>query len=240
MNQKQQLQLTPLDGIRYFTPPAGYLLSGRDGLVAIPWEGKPAIPLLEEDFAALGSDGQPDYDMVGRGIYQTLRLNPECGGAAEYATVLKDAYPHIVSELGGQIIMLEAKEVDTELQCQFHFILPAVRGLVRECEISFVAAELGDVAFDFVHFHLNVTVGVGSVVRDLADNPVHLRCAIICPFIDRHLASSDRHDPISAGILAEHSVNIEFLVIGMDKHRGDAWRKGSEFGAVLSHDDELG
>jgi hypothetical protein len=51
--------------------------------------------------------------MVGRGIYQALRLNPDCAGAAVYAAVLKDAYPHIVSELGGQIIMLEAREVDT-------------------------------------------------------------------------------------------------------------------------------
>jgi tetratricopeptide (TPR) repeat protein len=113
MNQKQQLQPTPLVGIRYFTPPDDYLLRGRDGLVAILWKGKPPIPLLEEDFTSAEASGAPDYDMVGRGIYQTLRLNPDCVGAAGYAAVLKDAYPHIVSELGGQIIMLEAREVDT-------------------------------------------------------------------------------------------------------------------------------
>ena len=113
MNHTQQFQQTPLDGIIYFTPPDDYLLLGRDGMVAILWEGKPPIPLLAEDFAALETVGVPDYDMVGRGIYQTLRLNPECAGAAGYAAVLKDAYPHIVSDLGGQIIMLEAKEVDT-------------------------------------------------------------------------------------------------------------------------------
>jgi tetratricopeptide (TPR) repeat protein len=112
MNYKQT-QPTQLPGIRYFTPPNDYLLSGRDGLVAILWEGKPPIPLLEDDFAALEASTVPDYDMVGRGIYQALRLNPDCSGAAEYAKVLKEAYPHIVSELGGQIIMLEAKEVDT-------------------------------------------------------------------------------------------------------------------------------
>ena len=113
MNMDEQIKPTPLDGITYLTPPPDYLLSGRDGLVAILWEGKPAIPLLEEDFTSLGASGLPDYDMVGRGIYQALRLNPECIGASAYATVLKDAYPHIVSELGGQIIMLEAKEIDT-------------------------------------------------------------------------------------------------------------------------------
>jgi tetratricopeptide (TPR) repeat protein len=113
MSQKQQLQPTPLDGIRYFTPPDDYQLSGRDGMVAILWAGKPPIPLLEEDFSSAEASGAPDYDMVGRGIYQTLRLNPDCAGAAGYAAVLKEAYPHIVSELGGQIIMLEAREVDT-------------------------------------------------------------------------------------------------------------------------------
>lgn len=113
MNSAEQGQPTPLDGIRYFTPPTGYQLSGRDGLVAILWADRPAIPLLEEDFAALAAGETPDYDMVGRGIYLALRLNPDCAGAARYADVLKDAYPHIISELGGQIIMLEARDVDT-------------------------------------------------------------------------------------------------------------------------------
>lgn len=113
MNRKQQIQPTALAGIRYFTPPDDYLLRGRDGLVAILWGENPPIPLLEEDYAAAEEIGGPDYDMVGRGIYQALRLNPDCVGAARYAAVLKDAYPHIVSDLGGQIIMLEAREVDT-------------------------------------------------------------------------------------------------------------------------------
>jgi tetratricopeptide (TPR) repeat protein len=113
MSHKLHLQPTPLDGIRYYTPPDDYQLSGRDGLVSILWAGKPPIPLLEEDFIAMETSGAPDYDMVGRGIYLALRLNPDCVGAIGYASVLKDAYPHIVSELGGQIIMLEAREIDT-------------------------------------------------------------------------------------------------------------------------------
>ncbi|GFE62074.1 hypothetical protein [Geobacter sp. AOG2] len=112
MNTADASTPTPLNGISYFTPPTGYILSGRDGRVVIPWDGKPPIPLLDEDLASV-QDGAPGYDMVGRGIYQALRLDPECAHAAEYAAVLKDAYPHIVSELGGQIIMLDAKDVDT-------------------------------------------------------------------------------------------------------------------------------
>ncbi|MDD2853748.1 MAG: tetratricopeptide repeat protein [Desulfuromonadaceae bacterium] len=104
---------TPAAGIAYFTPPADYQLSGRDGMVAITWNDRPPIPLLDEDFVFLEGVEVPDYDMVGRGIYQLLRLDPDCTGADVYAGILKDAYPHIISELGGQIIMLEAKEVDT-------------------------------------------------------------------------------------------------------------------------------
>lgn len=101
------------NNICHFTPPPGYILTGRDGLVHIPWGGRPPIPLLEEDYPAVIAGSLPDYDMVGRGIYQALRHDPECPEAAEYAALLKEAYPHIVSELGGQIIMLDAKEVDT-------------------------------------------------------------------------------------------------------------------------------
>lgn len=113
MNSSHTHLPTKLDGIRYFTPPDGFILSGRDGMVNIPWDGKPPMPLLTEDFPAGEESVSPDYDMVGRGIYHALRLNPACNGAEEYAAVLKEAYPHIISELGGQIIMLDAKEVDT-------------------------------------------------------------------------------------------------------------------------------
>ncbi len=106
-------QPTPLGGIRYFTPPDGFTLTGRDGRVNIPWVGRPPIPLLDEDYPAAEEQGAPGYDMVGRGIYQALRLNPDCAFAPEYAKILRDAYPHVVSELGGQIVMLDARDVDT-------------------------------------------------------------------------------------------------------------------------------
>lgn len=106
-------QNTHKDSILHFTPPAGYVLTGRDGLVNIPWLDKPPIPLLDTDYQAVAAGGTPDYDMVGRGIYQALRLDPDCADAAAYAAVLKEAYPHVVSDLGGQIIMLNAKEIDS-------------------------------------------------------------------------------------------------------------------------------
>ncbi|HEY3308830.1 MAG TPA: hypothetical protein VGJ93_10295 [Desulfuromonadaceae bacterium] len=113
MKNTEETKTTPLAGIRYLTPPEGYVLTGRDGRVDISWSGRPPIPLLEEDYALVEQSGRPDYDMVGRGLYQALRINPECANASEYASVLREAYPHIISELGGQIIMLDAREVDT-------------------------------------------------------------------------------------------------------------------------------
>lgn len=113
MNSSNTQMPTKLDGIRYFTPPCGFVLTGRDGMVSIPWDGRPPMPLLTEDFPTGEESVVPDYDMLGRGIYHALRLNPACNCAEEYAAILKEAYPHIISELGGQIIMLDAKEVDT-------------------------------------------------------------------------------------------------------------------------------
>ena len=144
MSNSDVTQPTPLEGIRYFFPPDGYLLTARDGRVNILWDTALPIPILEEDFSIAEAGGTPDYDMVGRGIYQALRLNPDCAKAAEYADLLKDAYPHIISELGGQIIMLDAKEVDTPyLDRKINFLKimvlldPNNAGLCREIARTF-------------------------------------------------------------------------------------------------------
>lgn len=91
-------------------PAADAMLWGRDGRVSIPCEDLP-LPLLEEDFAALAGSF-PDYDAVGRGIYQALRLNPDCACASRYAALLKDAYPHLLAELATNMAMLQKKDVE--------------------------------------------------------------------------------------------------------------------------------
>lgn len=106
------LEPTPLTGISYFQPAAGYRLTGRDGAVDLAWDDLP-IPLVDDDYRAVLESGTPDYDQVGRGIFQALRINPDCAFAAQYAAVLQKAYPHIIAEIGGEAIMLDAKEVDT-------------------------------------------------------------------------------------------------------------------------------
>ena len=102
--------LTPIPGIRYYEPPVDAILAGRDGRISIPYGGIP-VPLLEDDFTAL--DGPyPSYDAVGRGIYQLLRANPDAVLSDRYAMLLKEAYPHYLSELASHIIMLDHKDVE--------------------------------------------------------------------------------------------------------------------------------
>ena len=102
---------TPLDGISYFQPPADFHITGRDGRVNIPWEFP--IPLAEESYRAALEHGAPSYDQIGQGMFFALRQNPDCTYGIDYARVLQSGYPHIIAEIGGEAIMLDAKEVDS-------------------------------------------------------------------------------------------------------------------------------
>ncbi|GFO60793.1 hypothetical protein GMST_31180 [Geomonas silvestris] len=100
---------TPLPGIVYFTPPPEAVVTGLDGKVELKVGNLP-LPLLEQDFLALS--GELGYDALGRGIYQALRSDPGCLNAQEYARLLKEGYPHYLSELASHILMLGEKEVE--------------------------------------------------------------------------------------------------------------------------------
>jgi tetratricopeptide (TPR) repeat protein len=73
--------------------------------------GSCPVPLLEQDFQALDGE-EPGYDALGRGIYQALRSDPGCHNCQKYAELLKEGYPHYVSELASHIIMLGEKDVE--------------------------------------------------------------------------------------------------------------------------------
>lgn len=73
--------------------------------------GPGPLPLLEADFEALEGE-LPGYDAVGRGIYQALRTDPDCVDNKRYASLLKEGYPHYVSELASHILMLGEKDVE--------------------------------------------------------------------------------------------------------------------------------
>jgi hypothetical protein len=100
---------TPLDGISYFQPPADFHLTGRDGRVNMTWELP--IPLAEESYRAAVEHGAPSYDQIGQGMFQALRQNPDCTYGVRLCAGTATGYPHIIAEIGGEAIMLDAKEV---------------------------------------------------------------------------------------------------------------------------------
>jgi tetratricopeptide (TPR) repeat protein len=67
------------------------------------------LPVNQADFI---EGERPTDEQIGTGLYNYLRRFPDCPLNEAYARVLKDAYPYYISDLGSQIIMLEAKEVD--------------------------------------------------------------------------------------------------------------------------------
>ena len=103
-------KVTPIDGVRYLVPPDDAVLTARDGKVSLECGDVP-IPLLIEDYEALDAP-YPSYDAVGRGIYQALRTNPDCRFGERYARILRDFYPHYISEIATNLLMLDSKDVE--------------------------------------------------------------------------------------------------------------------------------
>ncbi len=100
----------PLDPVEYafWLPEAGLTITtGPDNQeIDVP---QILLPLHVAD---LQKSPKPSEKMIGEGIYDYLRRFPDCPNNTEYARILKAAYPFYISDLGSQIIMLEAKEVD--------------------------------------------------------------------------------------------------------------------------------
>jgi tetratricopeptide (TPR) repeat protein len=101
---------TPVAGIRYFLIPEGVEVTGLDQKVRIAGGDLP-LPLLEADHTAAAGT-LPTYDAIGRGLFHLLRANPDCAFGERYARLLQEGYPHYISELASQILMLDKKDID--------------------------------------------------------------------------------------------------------------------------------
>lgn len=55
---------------------------------------------------------RPDDDALGAGIYEYLRRYPDCEEGYYLVNLLRDAYPHYLSDIASQVIMIEEKDVD--------------------------------------------------------------------------------------------------------------------------------
>lgn len=67
------------------------------------------LPLNRSDL----DEGEPSDSAIGQGVYDYLRRYPDCLHNREYAELLRDAFPHLLSDLAAHAILLDAKDVDS-------------------------------------------------------------------------------------------------------------------------------
>ncbi len=92
---------------QFYTPPADRKVTIGADEQQIPL---PQIPLPVEVAAAVPEE--PSDKLIGTSLYNYLRRFPDCPRAEDYAQLLQQAFPYYLADIGAQIIMLEAKEVD--------------------------------------------------------------------------------------------------------------------------------
>ena len=99
-------QEEPLDSkqFHFWLPPKGMTLTTGDGAEAAV--AQIPLPLKTED---LSEEENPTEKAIGEGLYAYLCRFPECQHAGEYARILQQAYPFLISDIGSQLILLDMK-----------------------------------------------------------------------------------------------------------------------------------
>lgn len=67
------------------------------------------LPIKLDDLAG----GDPSDAAIGQGIYDYLRQFPDCPHNTLYAELLQEAFPHFLTDLAAQVVLLDAKDVET-------------------------------------------------------------------------------------------------------------------------------
>jgi len=72
----------------------------------------PQVPLpIRKDLFAAADEAGPGDVAIGTSIYEYLRRYPDCQYNREYAELLREAYPHYITDLASQAVMLGHKDV---------------------------------------------------------------------------------------------------------------------------------
>ena len=58
-------------------------------------------------------EGDPEDAAIGQGVYDYLRQFPDCPHNTVYANLLQQAFPHYLTDLASQAVLLDAKDVET-------------------------------------------------------------------------------------------------------------------------------
>jgi len=91
----------------FWTPGPGDGIRVGPEKILVPLELRP-LPVHRDEWTG----GRPGDDAIGRGIFDFLKWAPDAPEAPYFAELLRDAFPHYLAEIGSQVLMLDAKEVD--------------------------------------------------------------------------------------------------------------------------------
>lgn len=101
-------RLSPLAvNFTLWQPPKGHVVQTGAEMTEFLLPSIP-LPVLSVEL----EDELPSDDAIGSGIYDYLRQFPSCPYNNEYAALLRDVWPHYISDLSAMILMLDHKEVD--------------------------------------------------------------------------------------------------------------------------------
>ena len=165
--------LTPLAAnFTLWSPPEGRTVqSGAESidflLPAIP------LPIQTSDLVT----GSPTDNVIGSSIYDYLRQFPDCPYSSEYAVLLRDVWPHYISDLSAMILMLDHKEVDapyvrrkiTGMQILL-LLNPDNPGLLIQLGISYYDLALNFVELNNCRSHLTKAINYFSAADMIVQN----------------------------------------------------------------------
>lgn len=125
----------PLDPLEFcfWNAPADMTLSiAEDEEIKVP---QIPLPIKITD---MRESGMPTEKAIGDGLYDYLCRFPFCLHAADYAKILQQAYPFLISDIGSQLILLDFKNV-------------APDGLKRKIALLTILNYLGSDNFGLLH-----------------------------------------------------------------------------------------
>jgi tetratricopeptide (TPR) repeat protein len=96
----------------FWLPPEGYTIHVGPEQQPV---GLPPVPLpvkIADMEAFEDTEGPPDDNAIGAGVYDYLRQFPECLNNREYAELLRDGYSHFLADLAAHVVMLDKKDVE--------------------------------------------------------------------------------------------------------------------------------
>ena len=105
MNKLNENNLDP-QKFTFWQPSAGHIIHVG------PNQNTVSLPQIPLPINLADMEENPSDYVVGEGVYDYLRQFPDCLYNEDYTILLRDGYPHYLSDLAAQVVMLDAKDVE--------------------------------------------------------------------------------------------------------------------------------